>query len=75
LPKLKDVKSKDNATSLLHYTVQQFIRKFEKGDAGTERVRFPLPDPSDLQQASSTCFDELTKELVRIKKDFEGQLN
>ncbi|XP_052766863.1 uncharacterized protein LOC128207779 isoform X2 [Mya arenaria] len=72
LPKLKDVKSKDNSTSLLHFTVQQFIRKFEKGDAGTDKVRFPLPDPSDLQQGASVCFTELEKELVRIKKDFEA---
>ncbi|WAR18732.1 FMN2-like protein, partial [Mya arenaria] len=62
----------DNSTSLLHFTVQQFIRKFEKGDAGTDKVRFPLPDPSDLQQGASVCFTELEKELVRIKKDFEA---
>ncbi|KAL4238472.1 riboflavin kinase [Mactra antiquata] len=72
LPKLKDVKSKDNATSLLHYTVQQYIHKFEQQDAGTDKVKFPLPDPSDLTQGCQVCFDELDKELRRIKKDFEA---
>lgn len=72
LPKLKDVKSKDNSTSLLHYLVQQYIKKFEHQDAGTEKVKFPLPDPSDLTQGCQVCFDELEKELRRIKKDFEA---
>ncbi|XP_053384577.1 formin-like [Mercenaria mercenaria] len=72
LPKLKDVKSKDNSTSLLHYTVQQYIKKFERQDAGTDKVKFPLPDPSDLTQGCQVCFDELDKELRRIKKDFEA---
>ncbi|XP_060554062.1 uncharacterized protein LOC132715098 isoform X2 [Ruditapes philippinarum] len=72
LPKLKDVKSKDNSTSLLHYTVQQYIKKYERQDAGTDKVKYPLPDPSDLTQGCQVCFDELEKELRRIKKDFES---
>ena len=30
LPKLKDVKSKDNATHLLQYLVRTYVRKFDK---------------------------------------------
>lgn len=30
LPKLKDVKCKDNSTNLLHYLVNIYIRKFDK---------------------------------------------
>lgn len=59
-------------SSLLHYTVYQYIKRFEKNDAGTEKVSLPLPDPSDMSQAKGVNFDELGKELVRIKKDFEG---
>ena len=62
----------DNSTSLLHYTVQQYIKKFEGQNAGTDKVKYPLPDPSDLTQGCQVCFDELDKELRRIKKDFEG---
>ena len=59
-------------SSLLHYTVHQYIKKFERNDAGTEKVSLPLPDPSDMGQAMGVNFDELGKELVRIQKDFEG---
>lgn len=30
LPKLKDVKCKDNSTNLLHYLVKVYIKKFDK---------------------------------------------
>lgn len=30
LPKLKDVKCKDNSTNLLHYLVTIYIKKFDK---------------------------------------------
>ncbi|XP_052216251.1 uncharacterized protein LOC127834445 isoform X2 [Dreissena polymorpha] len=72
LPKLKDVRSKDQATSLLHYVVVQYIKKFEKGLAGTDKVKYPLPDPGDLKQACLVNFDELEKELTRIKADFNA---
>ena len=61
-------------SSLLHYTVHQYIKKFERNDAGTEKVSLPLPDPSDMSQAMGVNFDELGKELVRIQKDFEGMI-
>lgn len=64
----------DNSISLLHYTVCQYIKKFEGPDAGTEKVKYPLPDPSDLQQASMVYFEELEKELRKIKEDFDGRL-
>ena len=61
-------------SSLLHYTVYQYIRKFEKNDSGTEKVSLPVPDSSDMSQGMGVNFDELGKELDRIKKDFEGEL-
>ena len=62
-------------SSLLHYTVHQYIKKFEKNDAGTEKVSLPVPEASDMSQAMGVSFDELHKELVRIQKDFEGRSN
>ena len=59
-------------SSLLHYTVYQYIKKFERSDSGTDKVSLPLPDPSDMSQGMGVNFDELGKELIRIKKDFEG---
>jgi len=65
----------DNSSSLLHYTVIQYIKKFEGGDAGTEKAKYVLPDPGDLHQASNVFFEELEKELRKIKEDFNGKLN
>lgn len=62
----------DNATSLLHYAVNQYIKKFEGPDAGTDKVKYLLPDPGDLHQASLTYFDELEKELRKVKEGFDG---
>ncbi|KAL3874749.1 hypothetical protein ACJMK2_037720 [Sinanodonta woodiana] len=72
LPKLKDVKSKDNGISLLQYLVQMYVRKYERDDAGTDRAKLPLPDPSDLSQGSQVNFEEISKEMKRIQKDFDA---
>ncbi|KAJ8309312.1 hypothetical protein KUTeg_014186 [Tegillarca granosa] len=71
LPKLKDVKSKDNRTSLLNFIVTQYVKKREREHAGTEHAKLPVPDPSDISQATSVNFDEIEKELKRIKRDFD----
>ena len=39
-------------------------------ETGTESVRFPLPEPSDLTQASLVDFDDITKDLDRIQRKF-----
>ena len=39
-------------------------------ETGTESVRFPLPEPSDLTQASHVDFDGITKDLDRIQRKF-----
>ncbi|KAK7504877.1 hypothetical protein BaRGS_00003905 [Batillaria attramentaria] len=71
LPKLKDYKAKDNRTSLMQYVVMVYVQRYEKDDAGTDKVKLPLPDPSDIIQASLVNFDDINKELSRIKKDFD----
>ncbi|ESO96477.1 hypothetical protein LOTGIDRAFT_159891 [Lottia gigantea] len=72
LPKIRDVKGKDNRTSLLQYVVYKYIERYEREDAGTDHVKLPLPDPSDISQASLVNFDDIKKDLKRIKKDFES---
>ena len=37
-------------------------------------MSLPVPDSSDMSQGMGVNFDELGKELDRIKKDFEGEL-
>nr|XP_055031921.1 formin-2 [Misgurnus anguillicaudatus]XP_055031922.1 formin-2 [Misgurnus anguillicaudatus] len=68
LPKLKDVKSSDNSKSLLIYIVSYYLRHFDE-DAGRETCVFPLPEPHDLFQASQIKFEDLNKDLLKLKKD------
>uniref|UniRef100_H3DJ92 Formin 1 n=1 Tax=Tetraodon nigroviridis TaxID=99883 RepID=H3DJ92_TETNG len=68
LPKLKDVKSRDNKTNLLDYVVLYYLRNFDK-HAGTEKSVFPLPDPQEFFQAAQVKFDDLIKDARKLKKD------
>ncbi|XP_062824270.1 formin-1 isoform X3 [Anolis carolinensis] len=70
LPKLKDVKSRDSRVSLVDYVVMYYLRHFDK-EAGTDKSEFPLPEPQDFFQASQVKFDDLIKDLKKMKKDLE----
>ncbi|XP_078515576.1 formin-1 [Lissotriton helveticus] len=71
LPKLKDVKSRDNRISLVDYVVKYYLRHFDK-DAGTDQSVFPLPEPQDFFMASQFKFEDLLKELRKLKKELEA---
>ncbi|XP_027855964.1 formin isoform X1 [Xiphophorus couchianus] len=68
LPKLKDVKSRDNHINLVDYVVLNYLRNFDK-HAGTEKSVFPLPDPQEFFQAAQVKFDDLTKDIRKLKRD------
>ncbi|TNM95550.1 hypothetical protein fugu_016633 [Takifugu bimaculatus] len=68
LPKLKDVKSRDNKTNLVDYVVLYYLRNFDK-HAGTEKSVFPLPDPQDFFKAAQVKFDDLIKDTRKLKRD------
>lgn len=70
LPKLKDVKCKDNSTNLLHYLVTVYIEKFDKY-AGTVNSKFPLPEPHDLKAASQLTFEDIEAEISSLKKQLD----
>lgn len=70
LPKLKDVKSKDNSVTLLHYIVKKYVQQFDE-HAGTEKAQLPLPEPSDAERAASVKFEDLQSDLNRLK----GEMN
>ncbi|KAG7316525.1 hypothetical protein KOW79_020066 [Hemibagrus wyckioides] len=71
LPKLKDVKSRDNRISLMDYIVSYYLHNLDK-NAGTENCVFPLPEPQDVFLASQVKFEDLSKELRKLGKDLEG---
>nr|KAG5712398.1 hypothetical protein BaRGS_023977 [Batillaria attramentaria] len=59
LPKLKDYKAKDNRTSLMQYVVMVYVQRYEKDDAGTDKVKLPLPDPcGSVRPVLCPCFFE-----------------
>ncbi len=41
-------------------------------NAGTEKSVFPLPEPHDLFHAAQVKFEDLTKDLRRLKKELTG---
>jgi hypothetical protein len=72
LTNLKDVKSKDNSTNLLQYVAYFYVNHIDD-----DLKKLPVPDPSDFNYVSQVSFDELEKELRRVRnelKDIEQRL-
>lgn len=58
--------------NLIQYLVASYVAKYEKKeDSGTDKIKLPIPDTSDISQASLVNFEDIEKELRRIKKDFD----
>ncbi|XP_077566785.1 formin [Stigmatopora nigra] len=71
LPKLKDVKSRDNRISLVDYMVSYYLHNVDK-NAGTDKSTFPLPEPQDVFLAAQLNFEDLNAELQKLGKDLTG---
>lgn len=71
LPKLKDVKSRDNGINLVDYVVKYYLRYYDQ-EAGTEKSVFPLPEPQDFFLASQVKFEDLVKDLRKLKRQLEA---
>ncbi|KAL7388023.1 hypothetical protein ABVT39_005548 [Epinephelus coioides] len=68
LPKLKDVKSRDNRISLVDYVVSYYLHNVDK-NAGTDKSIFPLPEPQDVFLAAQVKFDDLNRDLRQLGRD------
>ncbi|MEQ2215502.1 hypothetical protein XENOCAPTIV_001889 [Xenoophorus captivus] len=68
LPKLKDVKSRDNRISLVDYVVSYYLHNVDK-NAGTEKSMFPLPEPQDVFMAAQVKFKDLSRDLRQLEQD------
>lgn len=42
-------------------------------NAGTEKSVFPLPEPQEFFQAAQVKFEDLTKDIRKLKKDLTGR--
>lgn len=71
LPKLKDVKSRDNKMNLVDYVVLYYLRNFDT-NAGTDKSVFPLCEPQDFMQASQVKFEDLIKDSRKLKRDLSA---
>ena len=56
LPKIKDVKTKDNFSNLLNYVVRVWIEKFDE-NKGTPEAILPVPEPGDIDKARNLDFE------------------
>ncbi|XP_034950625.1 formin-2 [Chelonus insularis] len=70
LGKLKDVKSKAPGITLLHYLVRLVLDQ-EKNYNFDEMLPLPIPEPADIEAASTIDFEEITKELERLEKKLQ----
>ena len=70
LPKLKDVKSRDNSITLLQYVVRFCITRFDP-KMGTPEASLPVPEPSDVERSAHINFDELRTECDKLRKDLD----
>lgn len=61
LPKLKDVKSKDNSTNLMHYIASYYINNINE-----DLTSLPLPDGSDFGFVAHVNFDEIEGEIRQV---------
>lgn len=68
LPRLKDVKSRDNRISLVDYVVSYYLHNVDK-NAGTDKSTFPLPEPQDVFLAAQVKFDDLNRDLRQLGRD------
>ncbi|KAG8126212.1 hypothetical protein E2320_021383, partial [Naja naja] len=47
------------------------LKDVKSREAGTEKSVFPLPEPQDFFQASQVKFEDLVKDLRKLKRDLE----
>lgn len=70
LPKIKDVKSKDNSLNLLAYIVRFCIVKYDE-NKGTPEASLPVPEPSDLEKCQHMDFETQRGEVEKVRREHE----
>ncbi|XP_015436894.1 PREDICTED: formin-2-like isoform X2 [Dufourea novaeangliae] len=71
LGKLKDVKSNVPGITLLHYVVRARLAQ-EKDHNFEEPLPLPVPEPADVEAASTINFDNISGELERLRKELQA---
>ena len=74
LPKVKDVKSKDNSINLLAYIVRFSIERFD-GQKGSPEAALPVPEPSDIEKCQHIDFDTQRADCEKVSRELEKVKN
>lgn len=73
LSKLKDVKSKDSQTTLLHFIVRTYIGRKRKEGVQLLEIPLPIPEPSDVERATQVDFDEVKVQITKLNDQLNGK--
>ncbi|KAH8412238.1 hypothetical protein KR009_000752 [Drosophila setifemur] len=72
LGKLKDVKSKESHTTLLHFIVRTYIAQRRKEGVHPLEIRLPIPEPAEVERAAQMDFEEVQQQIIDLNKKFLG---
>uniref|UniRef100_A0A182S778 FH2 domain-containing protein n=1 Tax=Anopheles maculatus TaxID=74869 RepID=A0A182S778_9DIPT len=72
LSKLKDVKSADTNTTLLHFIIRTYISQCRKSGIILQEIKLPIPDPADLDKAVIVDYDDCRMQLTMLRSKTEG---
>ncbi|XP_011189176.2 protein cappuccino isoform X1 [Zeugodacus cucurbitae] len=72
LGKLKDVKSKESHTTLLHFIVRTYISRRRKEGIQLLEMILPIPEPSDVERAAQVDFDEVKQQIMELHKKLKA---
>ncbi|XP_019894888.2 protein cappuccino isoform X4 [Musca domestica] len=72
LGKLKDVKSKESHTTLLHFIVRTYISRKRKEGVQLLEIPLPIPEPSDVERASQVDFDEVKRQISELNRQLKS---
>jgi len=75
LGKLKDVKSKESHTTLLHFIVRTYIAQRRKEGVHPLEIRLPIPEPADVERAAQMDFEEVQQQIFDLNKKFLGEFS
>lgn len=76
LPKLKETKANENNFTFLHFIVMKYIELegiLTKAE-NPEDVKLPVPEPSDIEKASCSNFDDIEKEMRGFNTELESEI-
>lgn len=68
LSKLKDVKSKDSQTTLLHFLIRTYMKEREENT-----LSLPVPESEDIRRAASVNFEDVAGSLNQLKRHLDSQ--